>query len=366
MGVSINRYEALCFAALTRYYDFTFEKYRNNQQDFLLSADWFRNIKLPQDEISSFLAEISATGLDLSMCFQARNKGFNDFTCFRDKPVFRLPDTSFLIDAAFLAEKAESGIFWRIHNSLPKKERLEFHQIWGAAFEKYINWLLAESVDGTINRLYPNPKFAGGQEEICDAIIVTGNCAVLIEAKGATFTAEGKYGSDVSKLKAEIDEKLVATAEQRKGVVQLAVNIEQLFDRKCPRAVDSIDLSRIEKVFPVLVTRDDIGGSLVMNMYLAERFRNSFRRKNVSTTVTALFSLSAQDLELICGYLREASVSELLEERYRNDPVLKSSFWLVPNQIVKRIGDRRCEAFRQANEEFGNMVETELFAAKEG
>jgi hypothetical protein len=98
-----------------------------------------------------------------------------------------------------------------------------------------------------------------------------------------------------------------------------------------------------------------------MNAYLASKFRESFTRKAVTVTVTPLFSLSAQDIELICGYLKEVSVASLLEERYRKDPKLLSSFWAVDNDIIEKIGGRRCVAFSNAFSEYSRMVEQTLF-----
>lgn len=128
-----------------------------------------------------------------------------------------------------------------------------------------------------------------------------------------------------------------------------------------PRQIKGVDLSKVTKVFPVLITRDDIGSALVMNAYLESRFRDLFHRKKVSVTVTPPFSLSAQDVEMICGYLNEASLSDLLEERYRNDKGLLSSFWLVDNVVVKRIGNRECKPFADAVHGYLRTVAERLF-----
>jgi hypothetical protein len=137
----------------------------------------------------------------------------------------------------------------------------------------------------------------------------------------------------------------------------LALKIEEVFSRKSPRHVEGLEMSGIDKVFPVLITRDDIGAALVMNAYLAARFREMLHRKSLSVTVTPPFSLSAQDLEMICGYLREASFGDLLEERYRNDRELLSTFWFVNNSVIDRIGNRECKAINDAlHSYFENMA----------
>lgn len=162
-------------------------------------------------------------------------------------------------------------------------------------------------------------------------------------------------------LAAEIQEKLIGTSEQKKGLGQLALHIEQVFRSKSPRQIEGLERSNIRKVFPVLVTRDDIGASLVMNAYLASKFRELFNRKTVTITVTPLFSLSAQDIELICGYLKDVSFASLLEERYRKDTKLLSSFWTVDNAIIEKLGGRTCVAFSNAFSDYSRMVQETLF-----
>ena len=308
-----------------------------------------------------FLNEISATPTNSAPCLNENRYASNDFTCFKSKPLLRDGGNHFLIDPIFLAAKGETGTFWRINEALSGPARLRFHANWGLAFEGYINWLMTESVDGAKNRCHSNPKFADNGEEVCDAVVVCGSSALFIESKGATFTAEAKYGSDPSKLKKEIDEKFIHDGERDVGIGQLALRIVEAFDRKRPRQIGGLDLSGVDKVFPVLVTRDDVGAALVMNAYLAHRFRALFRRKAASVTVTPPFSLSAQDVEMICGYLKEASFSDLLEERYRNDKNLLSTFWAVDNAVVDRIGNRECKPFADALHNYFRKVESVLF-----
>jgi hypothetical protein len=364
-GVPLNDYFALCFATLCRYFDLDLKKFQQDTGSFILSQNWFRTSPIAPSVIGCFLAEISATAQEFRVLLEKKRGPANDFTMFRSKPIFGSGEAHFLIDPLFLAEKIESGVFWRVHQALPDASRLQLHQDWGLAFEKYVNWLIGESIDGSLNRLYPNPKFSDTGEEVCDAILVCGDSALFIESKGATFTAEAKYGTDSNLLRDEIEEKLVETKGRRKGVGQLALRIEEVFRKKNPRGVEALDTSRVGKVFPVLVTRDDIGAALVMNAYLASRFRELFRRKSVSVTVTPPFSLSAQDLEMICGYLQGASLADLLEERYRNDRGLLSTFWFVENAILERMGDLECKPLNNALHSYFRSIAETLFPGME-
>ncbi len=364
-GISLKDYQALCLATLGRYIEFALEKYQSNPSDFLLTQGWYRTVSLPEETIVSFLKDISASATEFQAFIEAKNHGTNDFTCFKNKPIFHDRDFFFVTDAAFLAEKAEAGTFWRINNALPRKSRLQFHQDWGIAFERYINWMIGESVDRVLNVLHPNPRFSDSGEEVCDAVVLCGDSVLFIESKGSTFRAEAKYGKDPVTLAGEIEEKLIGTSGQKKGVGQLALHIEQVFRRKSPREIEGLEVSKITRVFPVLVTRDDIGAALVMNAYLASKFRELFNRKAVTVTVTPLFSLSAQDIELICGYLKDASFASLLEERYRKDTKLLSSFWAVDNSIIEGIGGCTCTAFANAFDDYSRIVQSTLFPGSE-
>jgi hypothetical protein len=270
-------------------------------------------------------------------------------------------DGRYLIDVLCLAEKSESGIFWRINQALPQESRMQFHRDWGAAFERYINWLIEASSNESVNRVFPNPKFFGTGKEVCDALVVCGDSMLFIESKGATFSARSKYGTDPSMLREEIEEKFIQTKDAKKGIGQLALRIQEVFAKNEPHAIEGVDTSKIRKVFPVLITRDDIGSALLLNAYLASRFKDLFSRKSVSVTVTPPHCLSAQDLEMIGGYLQDVSFADLLDERYNNDRSLMSSFWLVDNSIIDRIGGRECKPFADACHEYFREIANSLF-----
>lgn len=360
-GVPLEDYFALCFATLCRYVDLDLKKYQTDPGSFVLASGWYRTTPIEPAMVDRFLMEISAPFGEFRASLERRLGAANDFTCFRGRPYLRDDANHLLVDPIFLAEKGESGIFWAINQALNGDQRLQFHRDWGTAFERYVNWLMDESVDSRLNKLYKNPKFSDNGEEVCDAILLCGDSIVFVESKGATFTAEAKYGVDPAKLRDEIQEKFVETDKRKKGIGQLATAIEQVFNRQSPRAIEGIDVSKVGKVYPVLITRDDIGSALVMNAYLASKFREGFHRKAVSVMVTPPFTFSAQDIELLCGYLRDASFADLIEARYRAEPSLPSSFWLVDNPLLERLGDRQCEVLNAALHEYFSMIKGRLF-----
>jgi hypothetical protein len=359
-GIPVTTYQALALASSTKYVNLDSKAFASDPQSFPLSENWFRRMTLPAEHVNGFLEDVSAHPDQFKEFLATRNTGLDDFTFLRNKPFFRHGDQLFPIDVGFALEKFETGPFWTVHGHLDPKARIQLHASWGKAFESYVNWLISQSSGTDKNTIYQNPHFSNG-DELCDTVIICGKSAIFIETKGSTFTAKSKYGGSPETLKSEIDEKLVGTSKgEKKGVRQLADAIARVFGGK--ESVENLDFSRIDKVFPLIITRDDLGGGLVVNAYLAGKFREALSRKvSRRVTITPLFSLSSQDLESISSYLRDISLSSLLEARYAHDPQLLSTFWAVENDLIRRLGYRRPDVLKPVYEEIIQAVKNDLF-----
>ena len=339
-GLSTDDYLAFCVGMISHYLGITFEQLLKGQESIGLSKEWFKRPHFDITSIDAFLNDVSASPSALSRSFHSRDWGPLDMTWFRDKPVCMFKKSVYAaIDTRFLAEKLESGIFWRVHNSLAKqKDKERLHNHWGKTFENYMNWLLGQACRNSQNRFYASPKYPNG-EEICDAIIICGGSAVFIEFKGSTFTAESKYKGDLTALAEEIKENLVGTETRRKGIRQLANSILTVFDKEEPAVVTDIDLSGVTTIFPLLVTRDGIGGCWGISSYLqmqADKFWN--RRKLRPRTVTPLFCMSAEGIEALSGYLQSTLMTDILECWYKNDRGLHWSFQTIDNSVIGSVG----------------------------
>ena len=204
-----------------------------------------------------------------------------------------------------------------------------------------------------LNRYVESPHYARGDgEEACDAIVLSkGYAAVVIEYKGSVFTAGSKYGGDLQALQAEMEKKLVGQPTERKGVLQLAHSISSLFAKENHRSVRDLDLSGVTKVFPLLITRDEIGsGWFVMN-YLNGYFHRALERKKIQPTVTPLFSLSVDHFESFAGALGSVSLCDILEARYQQDRTLRLPFLLPNNRAMRDIAFRAAPTIDEAGEE---------------
>jgi hypothetical protein len=358
-------FEALCFATTSRYSQLDFAAFSKDPSIFLLPQTFFGNTGMTQPQLERFRREVSGRGKVLKKAYEKRIKGNSDFILFRDKPMFYTEDDHlFCADTGFLIEKLDSGPFWRVHNALKsdaEKERL--HRLWGKLFERYIGWMISEYSDGKRNIFTPSPKYKDSDEEVCDGIVVCGNTAVFLEIKGNTFTAQSKYGADLAALSKELEDKLVQNqAGKSKGVAQLAKGIEKVFNRTKPAEMAAIDLSRIQKIIPVLIVRDGIGNVMMLNALLNLKFQSVFNRKSVwPRTVTPLCVLSADTFDFLAPYLGEFGFAEILESRLQGDKSLKGSFLIVENSALDKAKSWENDRLEEAFTEFTNDIVLKLF-----
>ena len=341
-GLPLETYHALLFGSLARFTKLDRIKELKNPIDFAVSEDWFRNTIVPAEHLNRFFEYVAADSIEFAQIVNRQNPQANDFRIFRDKPLLRDGKNFYPIDLSLLAEKFESGPFWRVNASLSPQSREKLHNFWGTVFEAYLNWLMSSSVDGKVNKFYPNPRYAGKpDEQVCDAIVVSGRTAVLIEAKGSTFTVAAKYGGDPGVLDAELTEKLVGTAKKRKGVHQLADAVRRLCSRNATEKIEGLDLYDVTTAFPLIITRDDLGSAFHMNAYLNFHFQQLTKDSRFGRSVTPLFCMSADDLEKLSPFLNDTSLATVLSSRYKADPGLNFSFWTTDNATLIRKGARK-------------------------
>lgn len=365
-GVNLQTFMSVCIGVLSHYLYADYEQLRQNQISFRLGPSYFSNTDIDSEELRIVLNELSSDGDSLKVKYESRNGGLSDFTWFRDTPLYRWnPESVFALDTRFLAEKIGNGIFWRIHNALPSnQEKHAFHQFWGDSFENYCNWLIGNSVNDKLNRFYPSPKFSTSGHEVCDGIIVCGTEAIFLEYKGHTFTAKSKYSGDLGFLSEEIEKHFLGLEERPKGVRQLTGAILKVFGRDNPQRVENVDLSEIKTIYPVLVTRDEIGDCFFLNPYLNDKARSFFNRKVVRPRlVTPFFCLSIEALETVSPYLMQARFTDLLKGWYRQAPDLRSSFLSLfgTNAVVASIGDIQNENLQQAFDVVWEDAQNTLF-----
>jgi hypothetical protein len=338
-GLTIRHFSTLIIATLVKYQSLGLEAIIQNRGAFSLSDSFYSSILIPENTRRAFLSQVSQTTDEFSQAC-GRVDAQNDQKPLQDKPLVVLPSGEYILsDVGFLIDKLDSGVFWQVHNlGLPsKKQKDNFHALWGHVFEHYVDTLLTTTCRNSPNQYLPWPQFEDGAE-VADGIILCGKTAILIEAKGSTITAEAKYSGDSSVLIKELMEKFIGTGDKPKGVRQLANSLIRVGSKSAPHRIK--DVKTATKIIPLLVARDSTLSSPLVNRWLNEKFGQLFNRKRIKATITPLFVLTIEELEQILPYLIDTRLDEILESRYRKNPAMGMPFGAVQNDVIQSLPPR--------------------------
>lgn len=327
-GLSLLDYESLAFGLVARCIEqITLESLRQDASVAAIRPENFRDTAIPIATVNAFLSEFADTPEGFAASIMSsraakRDFGPNDLTIFRKRPLITEGYGSLASDVTFVSEKFETGPYWRISaTDKPTGDRL--HRFWGAVFELYMNDLIGELASGAGIPFIPDPRLITNENiQICDGILVEGDALVVIEYKSNMFTARAKYSGDHVLLQNEIENKLVrdSVRNQKKGVQQLRSAVDYLFSDPDRETVYGLNVSGIRRVYPLLITLDDIGGSLLISTLLNFFFDQTAPNKSVE--VRPLFCMDAESLEVVLPHLTVHPLSSLLQHWLDNDPRL--------------------------------------------
>jgi len=291
---------------------------RNNSRNYdspidaTLRKSWFKNTNISQDLINKMFDSVSFSIDNLPE--PKDTLGYGDFEFLRDRPYFLHQGDLYLLDYEFALSKLESAVIWRVLRKLPENKKEPFLSFWGHIFEEYVVWMFETYAGPELNVLYPDPIYLDSTDQICDSIIICGDTAVLIEAKLATCKASVRYSGDYLQVAEYLEDRLVSGAgvcQLLRAVKTIAESLEKLPDW----------LKGIKKIIPVIITKDDVGSSWVVNAYLNRRFKDQLSPKShKGIIVTPLVSLNISSLERSMWVLTEKSFADVLEERIHSNP----------------------------------------------
>lgn len=356
-GLPLNTYEALSLAIMPRVLKSAVDVLMHSP-DYGVHVNYFEQTQLSESQREAFFRLLARTPDEFRTRVKSRIPSLSDFTVFKESPFLRNPDRLVPMDMTACMEKFEASVFWTIFQSLPEEQKEPFTSFWATVFEDYIDWLLTNSVNQSLNCFYPSPRYADGRrEEVCDGIIVSGTTAVFIECKGGFIRGDAKYGGDPAKLRAEIEKKYVTP----KGVFQIAKAIVTANNRANPRPIEGVDLSRVTTIMPVLITRDDIGDGFFVNTYLNARFQDAKRELNISKAIgpvycSQLICMSVDVVEKLTPYLIDTRFSGILADRMMLDPDLRAPFFMKPPYSLAAKGARPPHLLRELNAELSRVA----------
>ena len=356
-GLPLSTYEALSLAIMPRVLKSAVDVLTHSP-DYGVHINFFDQTQLSESQREALFRLLARTPDEFRMRVKGQIPSLSDFTVFKETPFLRNPDRLVPMDMTACMEKFEASVFWTIFRSLRQEQKEPFTSFWATVFEDYIDWLLTNSVDQSLNRFYPSPHYAdGGREEVCDGIVVSGTTAIFIECKGGFIRGDAKYGGDPAKLKAEIEKKYVTP----KGVFQIARSIVTAMNRANPRPIAGVDLSRVATIMPVLITRDDIGDGFFVNTYLNARFQDAKRDLNISKAIGSIYCaqlvcMSVDVVEKLTPYLVDTRFSGILADRMMADPDLRAPFFMKPLSSLSARGTRPPHLLRELNAELSRVA----------
>jgi hypothetical protein len=286
--------------------------------DATLRKGWFKKTNVPEATIDRMF-ETVAFSLD-NMPKPKDTLGYGDFEFLKDRPYFLFNNEMYMLDYEFALGKLESAVIWRVLRNLDDNRKEPWLSHWGLVFEEYVTWMFETYAHPALHQLHPNPTYVDSTDQICDQIVICGHTAVLIEAKLATCPAADRYSGDYERIKNYLEAKLVSS----KGVKQLLNAVERLG----AKGTDVPDyLKSINKIIPVIVTRDDFGACWGVNAYLNKRFQDQLSNKShKEIVVTPLVSMNISCLERMMWVLQKKSFADVMEERIQTDRTLRSPF----------------------------------------
>jgi hypothetical protein len=352
--IPLRDYLALWFGLLSKYTAIDLPTLQKDWMEIYIRPDFFRTTEIPRNVAEAFLRELTATPEELKQSFAQRDYGANDFTALRSRPLIAEENGAVLSDVFFVIEKIQSGPYWRI-NDASRSVGDRLRRFWGAVFEEYLRELLNSSCDTQFNRYVHDPRFDDStSEQVCDGLLMFGDSIVLLEYKASMFRAESKYSGNPDLLLQEIEEKLVATKENSpKGVRQLAAAVRRLFLSEKRECIRGVDLSGIDRVFPVLVTLDSIGRTLLMPRFLSEYFQKELGEgPGKGPQIMPLFSIYIEDLEFVSGFFKEVPFAQILSNWIERDPKLINTLLAIENSVLTKLGPRHNQMLDRAFDEF--------------
>jgi hypothetical protein len=263
-----------------------------------------------------------------------------DFTLFRERPLLKLGNgDAVVVDPGFLLDQIDKGPFFRLVNVADKKQRDALFSLWGAAFEDFTSWVLAEHIGHSGIHTSPRFKTNNENEEICDLAICSPATAVLIECKGCYFSVEALDSLNPARLGAAIIEKLEGDEDTPKGATQLANAVRRLYTLNTEDDTAHADIRNASTVYPVLVVRDEIADTFLMNKRLNQAFVSALGSSEKRTTIRPMVCLSVGVLQNILELLKRNTLAELLEMRIKADPELAVPAGLVFSQMLPGYGE---------------------------
>ncbi len=362
-GLTLQDYQHLIFSILGVSLEFTSEEilegtvlFVNTKPSPILEPLYDRLLRhtcIPVEELAPKMAEVGAE--------KKRNLP-NEFRLWRKYPLVKTDDNQIMcVDISFLAEKLETGVFWLLLSQLKKEKSSkdkEMIGLRGQVFEDYTASIIERGINvqtsSNIERCIIRPNYIQKQQAECTDIAVCGNdTLILLECKAPLLSAETKFSGNFHEFHKGIQHSAI------KGIEQLWNAIQTLghTNKKERRKVGGIDMSKVKKIYPVLVLSDHIFSFLFMNEFLDSEFQRFVKYKYLKKhlKLMPLTVLTIADLEDLEPYLKDTPFHTHLD-KWITQEFLPNRFFPFSNYLrTLRAKDRRQNKYME--QEFQQLIE---------
>ena len=306
---------------------------------------------------------------ELALKAKATSSLPKEFRLWRQYPLVKISDHQVIcVDPSFLLDKLETGVLWIIRDELEerKKDSSRIFALWGEVFAEYAASILKRAIKAqiqSVEKCLIAPKYTVQKSDECTDIAIVGNdTLVLLECKASVLTSEAKFSGDFGKLRQELKRKVV----EEKGIPQLWKAIQHLGhkDKKVRREVEGVDISKVKKIYPVLVLADHTFSAPCMNWFLDSEFQRvvngNVLKKGLE--IRPLTVLSIANLEQLEPWLTDIPFSVHLENwltLFKQDDLLGfNRYTYLLHEETPRENRFMAETFNQIKDETEKYLST--------
>ncbi len=320
-GLTVQDYQNLVFSVYAVVRSFSQEEILNGKK-FYFGTKTSETLKPLYDK---FLQHTCISIDELTHRAETMSSLPREFRLWRKYPLVRLSENRLMcIDIGFLVDKLETGVFWIIRDQLEKEQIGTGEQLIGLrgqVFEDYAASIIERGINAQAppwaESVFIRPRYVSRQREECTDIAICGNdILILVECKAPLLSAEAKFSRDPSAFYNGIKPSVI------KGIEQLRDSIQNLghTDKKKRRQFDGINISKIKKIYPVLVLPDRLFSFPGMNTFLNAEFQrlvryNVLKKHLHDLCLTVLTITNLEDLEpYLCDKPFHAHLETWLQE----------------------------------------------------
>lgn len=222
---------------------------------------------------------------------------------FMSKPFLKLGNGNLvLLSPRAIQSWMTEGIYYRLLRSAQTRGQSvsqSFTAFFGAGLEEYALDLTRSAFPGErrvgAGRVYGEQRYGRDQnQKTSDVIIDLGTDVVVVEVTGSRLSAAMVVAGDEDRLDADLKRLVIKKLKQLDGCIEALTTGEATV----PAGAPEIDFSRVQRIWPVLVT-----GNLTMLEPLADMIGQELADEFKQPKVQRLSILDMSDYEFLLGLL---------------------------------------------------------------